>query len=116
MNFNIFTSLKGWVISKGVVMTIPIFKGMKDEDLESFLKNYKRACIRTGSGITRNWITFLLEFLEGTTCQWYERQPEATKLSWEHLSVGLITEFGKNDSYEALIIELSQIKQGCLRR
>jgi hypothetical protein len=35
-------------------------------------------------------------------------------LSWEHLSVGFITEFDNNDSYETLICELSQIKQGVL--
>ena len=72
-------------------MTIPVFKGVKDEDPESFLRNYKRTC---KSGTTENWVTFLPEFLEGRACQWYERQPEATKLSWEHLSVGLIMEFG----------------------
>ena len=60
-------------------MTIPIFKGVKDEDPESFFRNYKRACISTGSRLTENWVTFLPEFLEGRVCQWYKRQPEATK-------------------------------------
>ena len=45
-------------------MTIPIFKGVKDEDPKSFLRDYKRACISTGSRTTENWITFLPEFLE----------------------------------------------------
>ena len=40
-----------------------------------------------------------------------ERQPEATKLFWKYLNIRLITEFSKNNSYEALIIELSQVKQ-----
>ena len=62
-------------------MTIPIFKEVKDEDPKSFLRNYKRECISTGSRTTKNWVTFLPEFLEGKTCQWYERQSEATKLS-----------------------------------
>ena len=95
-------------------MTIPIFKGVKDEDPESFLKKYKRTCISTRSRTMKNLITFLPKFIEGTTCQWYERQPEATKLSWKHLSVGLITEFGKNHSYETLICKLSKVKQGVL--
>ena len=42
--------------------------------------------------------------------------PEATKLFWEHLSVGLITDFSKNNSYEALIIELSQVTQGMFEK
>ena len=49
-------------------------------------------------------------------CQLYERQPEAIKLSWEYLSVGLITEFSKNDFYEAIICELNQIKQRILEK
>jgi hypothetical protein len=49
-------------------MMIPIFKGMKDEDPESFLRNYKKACISTGSRTTENWITFILKFLERRIC------------------------------------------------
>ncbi|BBN02231.1 hypothetical protein MPTK1_2g13750 [Marchantia polymorpha subsp. ruderalis] len=30
-------------------MTIAVFTGMKNKDLEWFLRNYKRACIRTRS-------------------------------------------------------------------
>ena len=32
------------------------------------------------------------------------------------MSVGLITEFGKNEFYETLICELSQVKQGMLKK
>lgn len=45
-------------------MTIPIFKGVKDEDPESFLRNYKRTCISTGSRTMNNWVTLLSKFLE----------------------------------------------------
>ena len=43
-------------------MTILIFKGVKDEDPGSFLRNYKNACISTGTKTTENWVTFLPEF------------------------------------------------------
>ena len=35
-------------------MTIPMFKGVKDEDSELFLKNYKKTCISTWSTTTLN--------------------------------------------------------------
>ena len=57
-------------------MTIPIFKGVKDEDPESFLRNYKRTCISTGSRTMNNWVTLLSKFLEIRACQYYERQSE----------------------------------------
>jgi hypothetical protein len=47
-------------------MVIPIFRGSKGEDLEVFLKEYKRACIGTRFRIATEWLNFLLEFLEGT--------------------------------------------------
>ena len=55
-------------------MMIPIFKGENNEDPKSFFKNYKKTCISTGSGTTENWVIFLLKFLGGRTCKWYERQ------------------------------------------
>ncbi len=33
-------------------MVIPIFRGSKGEDPKIFLREYKRACIGTGFGIT----------------------------------------------------------------
>ncbi|BBN11547.1 hypothetical protein Mp_5g12840 [Marchantia polymorpha subsp. ruderalis] len=92
-------------------MSIPVFAGTKEEDPESFLKSYKRACISTGSRTSENWSTLLPKFLEGKTSQWYERQSDNMKSSWEHKSIGLVRESGKKDSYEVLICELSQVKQ-----
>ena len=34
----------------------------EDEDPESYLTNYKKTCISTGSRTTKNWVTFILEF------------------------------------------------------
>lgn len=46
------------------IQSIPVFKGVKNEDPESFLRNYKNTCISTWSRIIENWITFLPQFLE----------------------------------------------------
>lgn len=40
-------------------MTIPVFKGVKDEDPEIILRNYKKTCISTGRRIIENWVIFL---------------------------------------------------------
>ena len=72
---------------------------VKDEDPESSLKNYKMMCISTGSKTTENWIRAWRKSL--------------SMVSWKHLVVELIIEFGKHDSYETLICELCQFKQGC---
>ncbi len=53
-------------------MVIPVFRGSKGEDLEVFLREYKRACIGTGLRITTEWFNFLLKFLEGTASLWFE--------------------------------------------
>ena len=50
---------------------------MKDDDPESFLRNYKRTCISTGSRNIENWVTYLSEFSEESVCHLYERQPKA---------------------------------------
>ena len=55
--------MKSTVVRRAVVIMIPIFKGVKDEDPESFLKNYKRICISMGSRTTENWVTFYRNFL-----------------------------------------------------
>jgi hypothetical protein len=55
-------------------MVIPILKGSKGEDLEVFLKEYKRAYIGTRLRTVTEWLNFFPEFLEGTTSHWFERQ------------------------------------------
>jgi hypothetical protein len=55
-------------------MVIPIFRGSKDKDLEVFLKEYKKACIGTKLKTIIKWLNFFLEFLEGITSHWFERQ------------------------------------------
>jgi hypothetical protein len=54
-------------------MVIPVFRGSKGEDLEVFLREYKRACINTGFRTVVEWLNFLLEFLKGMTSHWFER-------------------------------------------
>jgi hypothetical protein len=39
-------------------MVIPIFKGSKSENLEVFLREYKKACIGTGFRIIIEWFNF----------------------------------------------------------
>jgi hypothetical protein len=41
-------------------MVIPIFRGSKGEDLEVFLREYKKACISTGLKQLRNYLIFFL--------------------------------------------------------
>jgi len=55
-----------------IKMVIPVFRGSKGEDLEVFLREYKRACIGTWLRIATEWLNFLPEFLEGTASFWFE--------------------------------------------
>jgi hypothetical protein len=48
-------------------MVIPFFKGSKGEDLEVFLREYKRTCISTRLKIVIKWLNFFLEFLKSIT-------------------------------------------------
>jgi hypothetical protein len=54
-------------------MVILVFKGSKGEDLEVFLREYKRACIGTRFRTTIEWLNFFPEFLECTTSHWFEQ-------------------------------------------
>lgn len=92
-------------------MMILVLNWVKDEESEGFIKNYKKTCISKSSITTKNWITFLLEFLQRRAYQLYERQPEPTKDFWKRLSIGLIMKFGKKKLYQTLICEFSQVKQ-----
>jgi len=53
-------------------MVIPVFRGSKGEDLEVFLREYKRACIGMGLRIAAEWLNFLPEFLQGMASFWFE--------------------------------------------
>lgn len=72
-------------------MSILVFKRIKDKDPKLFIRYYKKMYISIESKATDNWVVFLLEFLEDGGCQWYERQLETTKVSWDRLNVGLVT-------------------------
>jgi len=54
-------------------MVIRVFRGSKGEDLEVFLREYKRACIGMGLRTTIEWLNFFPEFLKCTTSHWFER-------------------------------------------
>jgi len=54
-------------------MVIPTFRGSKGEELEIFLREYKRTCIGTRLKIATKWLNFFHEFLKGTTSHWFER-------------------------------------------
>jgi len=53
-------------------MVIPVFRGSKGENLEMFLREYKRACIGTGLRTAVEWFNFLPEFLKGMTSLWFK--------------------------------------------
>jgi hypothetical protein len=96
-------------------MVIPVFKGSKGEDLEMFLREYKRAYIGTRLKITTEWLNFLPEFLEGITSLWFERLIEELKGSWIDITKALVKEFFVKNVYQNLILELNQLKQGVLK-
>jgi len=95
-------------------MVIPVFRGSKGEDPEVFFREYKQACIGTGLRTATEWLNFLLEFLEGTTSFWFERQKEKLKGSWVDITKVLMKEFSVKNFYQNLILELNQLKQGAL--
>ncbi len=90
-------------------MVILVFRGSKGEDLEVFLREYKRACIGTGLRTTTEWFNFFLEFLEGTTSHLFEWQIEALRGSWNDIIKALMKEFSVKNVYQNLILELSQL-------
>jgi hypothetical protein len=48
-------------------MIISIFKGNKGEDLQVFLREYKKTYIGIGLRIIIKWFNFYLELLKGKT-------------------------------------------------
>jgi hypothetical protein len=48
-------------------MIISIIKESKGEDLQVFLREYKRTCIGIGLKIVVKWFNFYPKFLKGTT-------------------------------------------------
>jgi hypothetical protein len=53
-------------------MVNAIFRGRKGEDLEVFLREYKRACIGINFKIIIEWLNFFPEFLKGRASHWFE--------------------------------------------
>ncbi len=74
-------------------MVIPAFRGSKGEDLEVFLKEYKKICIGIGLKTIVEWFDFFPEFFEGITSHWFERQIEALKGSWNDIIEALVKKF-----------------------
>jgi hypothetical protein len=93
-------------------MVIPVFRGSKGEDLEVFLREYRWACIGTGLRTTAEWLSFLPEFLKGTTSFWFERHTEELKGSWNDITKAVVKEFSVKNVYQNLILEPSQLKRG----
>jgi len=60
------------------------------------------------------WLNFLLEFLEGTTSHWFERQTKTLKASWNDITKALVKGFSMKNVYQNLILEPNQLKQGAL--
>jgi len=80
-------------------MVIPVFRGSKGEDPKVFLREYKWACISTGLRTATKWLNFLLEFVEGTTSFWFERQTKELKGSWNDITKALVKEFSVKNVY-----------------
>jgi hypothetical protein len=81
-------------------MVILVFRGSKGEDLEVFLREYKKICIGMGLGTV----------IKGTSSHWFERQIEAIKGSWNDIIKALMKEFYVQNVYQNLIFELNQLK------
>jgi hypothetical protein len=96
-------------------MVIAVFRGSKGEDLEVFLKEYKRTCNGTGLKAATKWFNFLPEFLEGMTSHCFERQTKELKGSWDDITKALVKEFSMKNVYQNLMLELGQLKQGALK-
>jgi hypothetical protein len=54
-------------------MVILVFRGSKGEDLEVFLKEYKKTSIDNGLRTIVKWLNFFPKFLEGTTSHWFKQ-------------------------------------------
>jgi hypothetical protein len=71
-------------------MVILVFRGSKGEDLEVFLREYKRACIGTRFRTTIEWLNFFPEFLECTTSHWFEQYIETLNESWNDITKAIV--------------------------
>ncbi len=71
-------------------MVIPVFRGNKGEDLEVFLREYKKTCIGTKHKTIIEWFNLFPEFSEGTTSHWFERQIEILNRSWNDITKTLV--------------------------
>jgi hypothetical protein len=56
---------------------IPLFRGGQNEDLEIFLREFKRACIfgTVGAQTQNQWVRLFLKLLERRTLMWFEGLP-----------------------------------------
>eukprot|EP00249_Psilotum_nudum_P025171 c29402_g2_i1 orf=160-669(-) len=95
---------------------IPVFYGNAGEDVEVYLRDFKRACIANGDRAQANWLELLPSFLEGKALTWYEEQERAVRETWASLSQALIEDFQPEEKYEDLLHEATSLSQGGLEK
>jgi len=78
------------------------------------VQEYLTTCISTRFRSVTEWLNFFLEFLEGRSSHWFERQIDTLKGSWNDITKALVKEFSMKNVYQNLILELNQLKQGAL--
>ncbi|OAE35586.1 hypothetical protein AXG93_2841s1200 [Marchantia polymorpha subsp. ruderalis] len=93
---------------------LPVFYGRENEDVEAFVRDFKRACIGNNERKKVEWAMLLPDFLEDSALKWYQeyKREHVEEDTWETLTESLIENFLPNESYEKLMCEVTFLKQG----
>lgn len=93
---------------------LPIFYGKEGEDVETFVRDFKRACIGNNERHKEEWVMLLLDFFESLALTWYEeyRRDKRDVDTWESLTEVMIDHFTPDESYEKLMTEVTFLRQG----
>jgi hypothetical protein len=78
---------------------ILVFLGNGKEDLEKFLRQFKRAVMANGGRDEDAWLELLPIHLDDTVAWWYESLNAQTKASWGDLTKAFVTEYQAKESY-----------------
>jgi len=91
---------------------ILVFYGRKNDNVELYLRDFKRACIGNGDRRPEDWLQLLPSFLEDEALRWFEKLPADRRETWDNLSAALIENFEPMDRYENLLGEMASLSQG----
>ena len=91
---------------------IHVFYWRKNENVELYLRDFKRACIGNGDRRPEDWLQLLPSFLEDEDLRGFKKLLVDRRETWDNLSVALIENFEHKDRYENLLGEMSRLSQG----